>query len=453
MLNRTVPIQSHNLSQSDLGERLSLIRTFSARSEREPAFVFKGRDSIRAEVKESLNRLHSSTSSEGFLSVIQGAPGAGKTSLLHQLERELGGNGVVAIRTHSNTLNYPTRLLIEFVVQLGGSRQEITQSLMIKKSGRLGVSGTGVVGEQETRQQPRSETVGELGIWNQLLEMFPNAKDTRFLLLVDETQAQRRKLSESFKELVQELSSGTTGGIRVLALFAGLNDSRDTLESCELTRMLAPIQLGSLTEAEAIAVVRESLNSSATGLSGLIADEDVEAVAYELALASEGWPHHLHLYLKAFAYGVRECLEQNVAEPHVDFDAALDRGHINRHSYYGDRIDHPSVGRDMKVALLNWMKANPHESSFTANSLLDYMPNGDKLDGEQRDTEIANAVHAGVFQPLSKRMGPELQYEFAIPSMKTYLSCEGREDAMVEALRRVHEKQLLGSRLRVGSGA
>lgn len=439
--DRLIATHFNELDSDDLEERLALVDKLQKRTERQPSLVFVGRDSIRKEMRDFVSYLRDEPFSSGFLKIIQGAPGAGKTSLLHQLEKDLDGDEVTCIRVESDTLNSPRELLERFVNKLGGSLKKVLESVRTKTGGRLGTSGTGISHERETGQLSFWEAAREHeSFWSLLNRAVEIPQDRVIVLMIDETQQQRDNLTDSFKRIARQLHAGDTNGIKVLPVFAGLGDTADTLRECGLSRLAGkPIQLGSLTYEEAIEVVVETLNLADTGLDGMFSPEHVQKTSVELAVASEGWPRHLHSYITAFAM---QCVTELKKDPNrqIDLDAVLDQGHLNRHSYYRDRL--AGISEPMIKMLTEWVSTSPQQVLITTNGLLEFEEQQGMFQ-EALEQEIDDVVRAGVLQ-VADDDAPygQKQYEIPIPSMRTYLLNGGIGDQTLEAFRKEQEINL-----------
>lgn len=435
----------NELSPAELDERLESIDKLRRRSERQPALVFKGRESIRKNLRDSVSDLRDAGSSEGFLRVIQGAPGAGKTSLLYRLEQDLSGDDVTCIRVQSNTLNYPKALFNELFSRLGGSVENAMESLNTRISERVGSSGARITGEKEIKKPAVSELIGEEEpIWSILKRTISIAPNHVVVLLVDETQQQKENMTDSFRRFAQQLGSGDTSGIKILPVFAGLRDSVDTLAICGLSRLPGrPIQLSALSRLEAAEVVHDTLNLAETGLAGMFTTNGVQRISTELAIACEGWPRHLHAYLTAFAAECVACITEDPSRS-INLDSVLDRGHVARLVYYDDRL--ARIETNLIQALIEWVAQNQIQECVIINSLLDCATDRgltDERDRQRLEAGIDDALREGVIQQHGSniRLGDK-RFEFPIASMRTYLHYGGVRDKTIHALREIHKEQL-----------
>lgn len=440
--DRLIPTRFNELNSSELQERIALIDKLRRRSERQPALVFRGRESIRNDMKDFVSYLREESSSQGFLQVIQGAPGAGKTSLLNQLAVDLDSELVTCIQVESNTLNFPGDLIASFITHTGGSFKETTEAITKRLGGKFGTSGIGLSGEREIKQPSIWERATQFeSIWSLLKSSVDLPADRVFVLLVDETQQQRINLTNSFKRIAQQLNAGDTNGIKVLPVFAGLCDTADTLTECGLSRLAHnPIQLSALSQREAEEVVEDTMGLEDTGFDGMFSLDHKQKIAKEMGVASEGWPRHLHTYITAFA---EQCAMQLKKDPcqHIDLDAVLDQGHLNRHAYYRSRL--AGTTKPMVDALTKWVFTNPEQELITVSVLLDPVAKTGKL-RPALEQEIDKVVRAGVLQ-ISDSDAPygEKQYEIPIPSMRTYLKNGGIASQTLEAFRKTHKEQMV----------
>ena len=443
MSHRQIKVNKEKIGRDKLDELLEYFRAYRSRGEREPALIFRGRNEIREFLRSNLRRIRAVDSNAGFLQVIQGAPGVGKTSLLHQLEKDLTSEDLTCVHVQSDQLNSPRDLLSEFIRGIGVSTSWLYESAHVKTGGRLGLSDTGITQDKTTTQFSALEVASAYdSIWGVMQQIQAIPQKHVFLLLVDETQQQKEILTESFKLIARQLLAGDTKGIKVYPIFAGLSDTVKTLTLCGLSRLPEPIQLGSLALKEAEEVVLATLNTQQTGIDSLVAEEDALIVAHSLALASEGWPRHLHAYLTSFADELANGLATPAAHFYLDLDKVLDRGHVNRFLYYERRLEHSNISVVVTQSMMSCLSQNPGAESLTARDLLDYVPS--RVSGpsiETIESEIERAEHAGLLQYAGRNSG-ERSYEFPISSMRTFFQCKGSQNETLKHLQQIHRKQM-----------
>lgn len=432
-----IPILNQELGHDVLDERRSLVTRVSERSERQGALVFRGRESILSKMRNAAADLHEDRSSRGYLKIIHGAPGAGKTSLLLHLEEDLNSDVVTTVMVESDRLKKPMELMEKLVSALGGSTEDLISSIRTKSGGRIGVAGTGLAGEREAQQQSVWELVNQHdSFWGLLVENVDIDPDHVLVLLIDETQQQRGQLTDFFQTTVRKLDSGDTGGIKILPIFAGLSDTADTLVDCKVTRMAdRPIQLGSLTQQESESVVIDTLHLEETGFPGLFEEKHIQKIARELAVASEGWPRHLHAYIRAFATVCAESMHHK-RRSKLNLAKVLDLGHDDRHWYYTNRLNR--ISNTLENDLKAWAGEHPDDSQVSIDTLPKQAAGRTTI-----DAEIKEAVRVGVFQPTEyKSPTGKPVYELPIPSMRTHLKHKGLKKETIAALKQTHSEKI-----------
>ncbi len=267
--------------------------------------------------------------------MLQGAPGAGKTAILSELERRWEAR--IAI-------------LIAEAVRPGSSEGWRTTRTG-DVSGGVG-AGVACVGGRSGR----SIAPDRVTLYTPRETLPPHKWPRPVCLMVDEIQ----DVDPEAKSLLRALHLGTMG-LPVVAVYAGLGDSHDVLQDTGMTRVSqgAVHNIGTLAPEEAAEAVELMLDRFRVDRTGA-----ADGWPQRLAEVSERWPQHLHNGMRALAGALVET-EGRLA--HVDSGAvtALEREH--RRETYRARISGAMDGAGPLVARV--MAAVPPEGASRSDVL------------------------------------------------------------------------------------
>ena len=179
------------------GEKRTHPLNFVHTQDRSSPPIFAGRESILARVDRDVARCRANTNStECFTLVIHGAPGAGKTSLLNEIEKRHTGtaddrkksqDSVVVVRLLGEMLSIQIDVAEQFIKALLGESSNINgETTTVSCVGRL--LGLGARRQRATRVRSLDQPIQSAStLWNAVLENTKvDRESTTFLLLVDE---------------------------------------------------------------------------------------------------------------------------------------------------------------------------------------------------------------------------------------------------------------------------
>ncbi len=305
------------------------------------ASIFVGRQEELALVWNRLalllERLDRPAPGADLTTVIQGAPGVGKSALLEKIAEEwpVGGSGpAMAVSLDPGILKLPMpdclQEIAHAVTPVPGIAQRLRQSL---RSISLGVPGLARV---------------ELGGESTVLSHQPPVP---VLLLFDEIQTELAvSASAAVREhLTQNLRLLHTGqhGAPVFPVYGGLANSGDLLRAAGLTRLASESErtLSRLSEAEMAEWMDRFVEEH------LLSARPAPAVlkGWETALQrdSQGWPMHGRNFLIALAEDIRT---HDWCPAAADLDAVRERAQRLRCAYYGHRLSGELEGRHALVS-------------------------------------------------------------------------------------------------------
>ena len=333
------------------GPDIEGLRKFVTDTDRDTARLFVGRDDEIAKVEAvAAKALEMVTVDKGRASsmtlVFQGAPGAGKTSLLnHLMDREEAPYVAVDLRPPdlrtrrsvaaavAEALNRRSgkvfdrpraRWFAAIAARFFGRRQDGAARTSISRT--EGGIDAGFGGLRHSR-----ETITEIpeASLDTLARKFPAERwKCPLVLLIDEAQGLEK---ERHGDVVFELHHGKHG-LPLVPVLAGLGNTADRLENLNLTRFSEGhvLEMGALGMSDAAAAVRKFL-------ARFRIDVPPERAAWwgaELARRSDGWPQHLHTALQGLA---DELLRVDADIMRVREAAVFANGRLRRIESYGRR--------------------------------------------------------------------------------------------------------------------
>ena len=319
-----------------LRDRLQALIDASTRSN-PPVFVGR-EDEIAKVLRTAANQPSEGPQSATIL--VQGAPGAGKTALLSEIERRLkkeGGAGVVHCRSVKSA--GPDRVYGALAALLAGGPSPVSPQRSVAWKAKV---GTGFLSMERTKTSDLSgrsfscaadiaDSVGAGG-WRPM---------RRAVVLVDEVQQVGKGTDAA--NLFMDLH--TQSGLPALMVLAGLPNSEAELSDAGLSRLENKIHLGGLTQDETVKCATLTLEYLLDlGVRG--ETSEVNRWGSALAEASDCWPRHLQTYLQA-AYQALLDAPDHPDLAVADLDAALQQGGVMRKRYYSARMatakTHPRI--------------------------------------------------------------------------------------------------------------
>lgn len=387
------------------------------------------------------NRRQSNDKSECFTIAIHGAPGAGKTSLLGEIEKRLNGGStnqkradesLVVVVLSGEMLRNETIVANKIIENYSGAHLDVRKERTTTVSGNDELVSNGASRQRTTKELSLQQQIEYSGLlWQSVIDNTSvNKEDTVFLLLVDEAQnipgntSSIRRGEQEKNNIVMELHGGSqsTQGLKIVPVFAGLSDSVSMLAARGVSRLpsKSSIKIGALTSNETVELVSRWLRYAPFGFESLFADADIERVSKMIAVTSEGWPRHANAYLRELAVSI---LERGSGSGSVlDLDEVFERGHDERLEYYSDRLTAATLGEYALVIQDAAQRSN--DGVVRLKTLYDIAR--DDYDMPPTNSEIRHemAIHTGILEQASRH--DRTRFRFPIPSLFTYMQC--RED-------------------------
>ena len=292
-------------------------------SARLPPPHFAGRKDELALLNQGLDRLLRTADPSGGIVLITGLPGAGKTQLARKFTEEAVQRHkcVVSCAVGTSVLESPVDLLLDMAARLGTTDAARKAAHMDTRKTGGGVGITRFFRHSHTkehiRRTPSVETLlrnsARAGMWKRCAAL---------VLVVDELQT---VTPEGMKAL-RVLHEGNHG-CPIYLLGVGLQHTPFVLANPggrdAISRPNEPMRLGRLSDAEAVEAVAQGLANQGHD----VPDESAEA----LALASQGFPQHIHGYL---AGALSAIAEHGHLMDGPALQSALAAGHKHRDAYY-----------------------------------------------------------------------------------------------------------------------
>ena len=288
------------------------IQDFLAQGDKSPPPVFVGRGGVLKDIEEAAATAWKGRSETiagkqvqhgvaGMTRIVQGAPGAGKTSILATLfgrssERHgaPGLSRVLAFESSELAEDLPRVLR---TVAAAGSLEPVRWREFFRKV-VLGISEAGISGSIEIAWPPDVPAPKSL---SDLAQQRPRDRWTApVIVAVDETQALRGKTGTRHALFLQGIHNAV-GRLPLSLVLAGLGDTEARAKAMGLTRGLTIHEIGGLDAEKISALIDGFCRHFGIDPSGH------EARLADLAAPCEGWPRHLHFAMQALAAEALRC--------------------------------------------------------------------------------------------------------------------------------------------------
>ncbi len=282
----------------------------------------------------------------GATRILQGAPGAGKSSILAELESRClaaplnkGMPRVLAVS--STRLAEDRSSVLASIAAVGRMPINEWANWATRLTGRLSAS-VGFAGM--TVESARSNEEAPSHLFALAAATPPEAWDAPVIIAVDEAQNLPPDARSPHALLLQEIHNAEAG-LPLTLVLAGLGDTLDRARELGLTRGLRQHEAGQLAEDESQALMegfckRFGLRTSGCGMR--LAD---------LAAPAQGWPRHLHFALQALG---EEALAEDGDLEKIDWNRAEARAAHSRLRYYrGQRTAAMEAGECLVGAVMS----------------------------------------------------------------------------------------------------
>jgi len=353
--------------------------------DRGPTPYFHGRTQILNNFERLLEDFARKKS--GTVIVIQGAPGVGKTALLHECKKcawanrwEIANIGIGALWDPDNLLNSL------------GYEKRYTRT---ERSARLGIRWGGW-GWKSARPKPNVKNILKNGI-------------PPLLLIVDEAQAladQNVPSKDNKATAIEVLEAIHNGRLNrpVVLLAGGLRTTLKGFDSLKVSRFAEDcyVELGALSKESERAVIHDWIVKEG-GAKG-----DPTQWIDTIARETHGWPRHVHSYAKCASNQLKEDSGIMTTD---GLDAIIESGRKGRIQYYKQRIN-KFHGDELQCLLdsIADVSSKASTSRLTIMSALTQI-----YDKEEAEVLFDKFIEKGIIEQDGDG------YVIPIPSMHTWL--------------------------------
>ncbi len=388
------------------------IQEYLRQGEGAPPPVFVGHDDI---LKDILTTAKDSAGQPKKTRIVQGAPGAGKSSLLHRMqELWIGTDGtprVVTVSSAAVSRDIPG--VIQAIMAAGVSDPDGWRKIVGERLRRLtsigaSVAGYGLSAEFDAARDASLLSTairkGREKVWNHPV-----------IIAVDEAQAMKGDPHSATACFLREIHNADTG-LPVVLVLAGLSDTVGKADGMQLTRGREVHEVKPLATAEA----REFIRKLALwfGLDTSRHNPRLEP----LADICDGWPRHLRFAGVSLA---EEALRMDGDMDRMDWDAIRTRTYALRQEYYSDQTSLEMQEADILTArvmagLKDGMRTR-HMEELVENCRAD-RPGQRLREGKSALWFIDRLIHQGALYRT-----PDGRVHSPIPSFRSYLVERGTE--------------------------
>ncbi len=293
-------------------EQKRKLESFLDLTEGAPPPVFVGRAEVLDDIAKAARQVWKGSGANKHgagksTRIIQGAPGAGKSSIVHQIRHnperlytESVGKAPLVVALKSGDIGGAVDILQPLARSINPTAAEEFLSHSVRTSGGEAGIGLGPVkafGKQETTMEPARPRMhwDVLGDWAEQHGGF----DRPVVLAIDEAQRFQRDSEDPLSKLFQSLHDGC--GLPIALVLAGLSDTEHSARKMGLTRIphRQKHNIGRFPDHEVQELMERSCAHFGIGIAGFEHEID------RLIEPCDGWPRHLHIVLGAFA---REAL-------------------------------------------------------------------------------------------------------------------------------------------------
>ena len=414
------------------------LEDYLRQSEGEPPPVFKGREDILTALRDCGEQTRKIIEEPGraqprillrgipkATQIVQGAPGAGKSSILAKLQKDCDRIGsekaprVVIVSSQSVSGSLPQVLkLIRAAGELPSSKWK---EILTRTGFNLTASSLGEISAAIGWNVTETDSLPTLDC---LAEESPSRKWTSpVIVAVDESQRFTGDKDTSHARFLQSIHYASSG-LPLALVLAGLSSTENKAIDMGLTRRLATHNIHCLSKTEREELMVEFCQKFKVDVDGC------EPFLQELAKRTEGWPRHLHFTFKALA---KDLLRVSGDLSKVHWDQVHTVSAQGRLSYYHHqqsavlRALKPLVGevmQDLKKGE-SGTEIIDHIDRYLTRDMCKYLP------AKMRETDFEflpyeiyrEMTHQGAIQEYK----PD-RFSSPIPSFRRHLIKEGMMD-------------------------
>ena len=404
------------------------LESFLKRTEGEPPLVFVGRAEVLDDIAQAARQVWkgSGVNKHGAgksTRIIQGAPGAGKSSILEEIKKnperlktESVDKPPLVVVLESGDIEEPVDILQPLARSINPTAAEEFLSYSSRTfdvGGGLGLGPIQVTGKKETTMEPARPRIrwDVFGKWAEQHGGF----DRPIVLAIDEAQRLDHDRKHPISKLFQSLHGGC--GLPIALVLAGLSDTEYSADQMDLTR-IPPKQkhnIGSLPDHEVQELMERSCAHFGIDTTGFEHEID------RLIEPCDGWPRHLHIVLQALG---EEALRTEGDLGKVVWERIQSEIKAGRDGYYdGQFSDEMEDAINLTAGVMAELECNRNRAQIKY-----FMKELHKSDphtycfppGMDVDSFFVHLVHQGALHKQSAD-----QFVCPIPSFRTYLLDRG----------------------------
>ncbi|MCY4303710.1 MAG: ATP-binding protein [Aestuariivita sp.] len=299
--------------------------------------VFVGRQDILKHVLTKAARTSARKSGiPGNTTVITGAPGAGKSSVLSELTRfntDLSKEGPKTLHISSVELEENFSDVLMAIGALGRTKKSQLKAHVLKGAqlgslALLDIAGLIDINIQDVKTLFQKNEVRNIGA---LHKAFPVSDwDTAVIVAVDEAQNLPFGRGTPQSNFLRALHEAVTK-LPLTLVLAGLGDTQSVIRSMGLTRNQIATSIGCFTPDE-----QAELTDRWSAHFGITIG-DQRAHIDQLMTPTDGWPRHVHCAQQALAEALLVKGVDGQADKIKDWNAVQRRSDQLRNSYYGEQ--------------------------------------------------------------------------------------------------------------------
>ncbi len=402
------------------GPDIEGMRAFVRDRDRVPPKCFVGRRDVIDDLTDRLDGLAGGGATQGATHVVQGAPGAGKTAVMHELVKRWRNHPAKPVVAWVKARDFASSnaLLARLLADIDPDATLPTGDVADEVGRKVRAGAGNVVGGELTKTRSVAGVAGapDFRVLDEALAGRP------LVLMVDEAQdlphdhvteggKQRRNWS------VAELHLGEHG-LPILPVYFGLGTTRECVGTMGVSGRAAQgatVTLRRLSADDCRRCARETLRSfRAAG-----GDAELERWARACADHCAGWPQHLHNNLRGACMAL-VAAGGDMAK--ADLGAALAAGAKMRAEYYDERLG--LWGADVKRAggavLLHLADATGRGGDDLWDIVHESLRGRARTDDHHARTDkvFRALLRAGVIEAAP---GPDVAYECPIPTFLDYV--------------------------------
>jgi len=417
---------------------IAKLTRFSKLHEKSHTMFYAGREDLIEAALDSadlaMEGFRRGEASSGETRIFQGAPGAGKTSLLKEIARDPRTRGCEAraevlpriAEISVEELKDETLAVMAIARALPGKApKRFLRTMQVSAGLAAGFPGASASASFTSTSPPPRASFRQLGHLSREDRNWRACWDRPLVVAVDEIQD---AASETL-HVLRELHLGEHG-LPVVPVYGGLSNSRDVLENeVGLTRIVPEhvVTMERLSPREAERAVDRLLTECG------VANRDRTSIREDLAKATSGWPQHLHNGMRVLA--------RMLAKADGDMDKVLERDVLQREMEVRNERHEVRTSRKMKEVpafVARVMSAALHEDLHlpaVLKKMKDLSAAGREDDERLPESETAESflyghlVRKGALQESSEGV-----FKCPIPCFADYLVRKGGERGKVNVI-------------------